>query len=364
MSEPRERFDRLRAALSASDRELATALEARARAVREIAALRAEAPGAYFQIPTTDDVLAEVRALRREQGALALPDEAIEPIFREILGACATLVAPLRIAIPGPDRSLALVVARKMFGSLAQIVAVTTVVDALLAVERQEATAAVLPLETTSDGAISASLFALAHGNARIVAERTVSNAYHLYSRTGNLGDIEKIYASPTALAACARTLERELPNAAVMEVRSASVAAQLAVGDHGSAAIGTSSEEAEGLRVARAHIEEDATLQTRFVVAGRDAPRRTGADRTFLALLLSEAPGSLYAALAPFAERGINLTRLESRQAPGASFEQMFFVELDGHASDRAVLTALDEVRMKSRHLKVLGSYPRPPRA
>ncbi|MFN9808653.1 MAG: prephenate dehydratase domain-containing protein [Deltaproteobacteria bacterium] len=363
MTDSRARFDRIRAALSAADRDLANALEARARAVRELVALRAESPGAYLQLPTADEVLGEVRAHRREHGARALPDEAIEPIFREILGASAMLAAPLRVAIPGPDRSLALLVAREMFGSLAEIVATAQVTDALLAVERQEASSAVIPLETTSDGAISASLFALAHGGGRIVAERTVHNAYHLYSRTGNGSDIEKIYATPSALAACARTLEREHPNATVMEVRSATVAAQLALGDHGSAALATSEEEADGLRVVRAHVEEDATLKTRFVVVAREAPRRTGADRTFLALLLSEEPGSLYAALAPFAERGINLTRLESRQSPGASFEQMFFVELDGHVSDRAVLTALDEVRMKSRHLKVLGSYPRPVR-
>jgi len=363
MTEPRDRFDRIRAAIEAADRDLTSALDARARAVRDFVTLRGESPGAYYQLPTTDEVIEQARGHAREHGGSAFPERALEPVFREILGACATLAAPVRVAIPGPDRSLALVVARDFFGSLAEIVPSLTVADALLMVEQQEASSAVVPLETTSDGAISASLFALARGTCRIVAERTISNAYHLYSRTGNAQDIEKIYATPVALAACARTLDREFPTATIMEVRSAAVAAQLVLADHGSAAVGASVEEAEGLRVVRAHIEEDTSLETRFVVVGREAPRRTGADRTFLALLLSEDPGSLYAALAPFAERGINLTRLESRRAPGAALEQMFFVELDGHVSDRAVLTALDEVRMKSRHLRVLGSYPRPAR-
>lgn len=364
MTEPRDRFDRIRAAIEAADRDLTTALEARARAVRDFVALRGQSPGAYFQLPSSDDVLELARAHAREHGAPAFPERALEPVFREVLGACATISAPVRVAIPGPDRSLAMVVAREVFGSLAEILSSVTVGDALLAVDRQEASAAVVPLETTSDGAISASLFALARGSGRIVAERTVTNAYHLYSSTGNASDVEKIYATPSALAACARTLERDFPTATVMEVRSAAVAAQLVMADHGSAAVGASVEEGERLRIVRSHIEEDASLETRFVVVGREAPRRTGSDRTFLALLLSEEPGSLYSALAPFAERGINLTRLESRRAPGAALEQMFFVELDGHVSDRAVLTALDEVRMKSRHLKVLGSYPRPAKA
>ncbi|MBN8615474.1 MAG: chorismate mutase [Deltaproteobacteria bacterium] len=361
MSDPRDRFERIRAALSAADREIVDALEARAKAVRELVALRAEAPNAYFLLPSHEEVLADVRARREEQGARAMPEQAIEPIFREVLGACASIAAPLRVAIPGPDGSLALVVARELFGSLAEIVPVGSVVEALLAVERQEVTSAVVPLETTSDGAISASLFALARGSTRIVAERTISNAYHLYSRTGNASDVEKIYATPVALAACAGTIERELPTATVMEVRSAQVAAQLAFSDHGSAAVGASVSDQDPLRVVRSHIEEDPTLETRFVVAGRDAPRRTGADRTILALQLPEEPGSLYAALAPFAQRGINLTRLESRRAPGSLVEHTFFLELDGHVSDRAIVAVLDEVGGKSRHLKVLGSYPRP---
>jgi chorismate mutase/prephenate dehydratase len=363
MSDPRDRFERIRAAMSTADREIVDALEARAKAVRELVALRAETPQAYFQLPSHEEVLADVRARREEQGARAMPEQAIEPIFREVLGACASIAAPLRVAIPGPDGSLALVVARELFGSLAEIVLVGSVVDALLAVERQEVTSAVVPLETTSDGAISASLFALARGGSRIVAERTIANAYHLYSRTGNASDVEKIYATPVALAACARTIERELPSATVMEVRSAQVAAQLAFSDHGSAAVGASTgeQEQDPLRVVRSHIEEDPSLETRFVVAGRDAPRRTGADRTILALQLPEEPGSLYAALAPFAQRGINLTRLESRRAPGSVAEHTFFLELDGHVSDRAIVAVLDEVGSKSRHLKVLGSYPRP---
>ena len=86
-----------------------------------------------------------------------------------------------------------------------------------------------------------------------------------------------------------------------------------------------------------------------------------SGADRSVLALAIGETPGSLYAALAPFAERGINLTRLESRRIPGTAYREIIFVDLDGHVSDRAVVAACEEVRSKVRHLEVLGSFPRP---
>lgn len=360
MSESRERFEHLRAAIEAADRDLVAALEARARAVRDVVALRAARPGVYFPMPTTDEVIERAKAEHRARGA-SFPEAALEVVVREVLGACASLAGPLRVAVPGPDPSLGTIVAREVFGSRAEVVVVDEVEDAIAAVERGQASFGVVPLETSRDGAFAASLFALARGGARVVGERSVPNAYNLYSRTGNAGDVEKIYGTRAALAACAQTLERTFPTATVVEVRSPLVAVELALADHGSAALATPVDPMEGLRVARAHVEEDPHLETRFVIVGREAPRRTGADRTFVALVLSEEPGSLYAALEPFAQRGINLTRLESRRAPGAALERMFFLEFDGHASDRAVLSALDEVRGKSRWMKLLGSYPRP---
>src|SRR5690606_24165956 len=98
-------------------------------------------------------------------------------------------------------------------------------------------------------------------------------------------------------------------------------------------------------------------------VVIGQERPTRTGQDRTMLALAVGDAPGSLYRALQPFADRGINLTRIESRPARGTSWRYLFIVELDGHMTDRSVLTAVEEVRAASRHVKLLGSYPRPAR-
>ncbi len=362
MADEHEAYVRARAALSEADRAIARALEARARAVRAIVALRAERPEAYLQLPRIEEVLADVEVARSEAGR-ALPDAAIEPIYREILGACALLAAPLRVALAGLDPSLAAVAARKVFGSIVELVTRPSVEDALRAIERGEASCAVVPLETGSDGTSAATLFTLARSAGRIVGEVTIPNAYHLYSRTGNASDVEKIYATPIALTASSRSLERDFPSATVIEVRAASVAAELAAGDHGGAAVATSDADAPGLALVRSHVEDDGSLETRFVVVGREASRRTGRDRTVIVLELGEEPGSLYAALEPFARRGINLTRVESRRAPGSALGSTFFLEFDGHASDRAIVSVLDDVRGKSRLVKVLGSFPRPTR-
>jgi prephenate dehydratase len=70
------------------------------------------------------------------------------------------------------------------------------------------------------------------------------------------------------------------------------------------------------------------------------------------------DRPGSLFRALQPLADRGINLTKLESRPRRGAPFEYVFYIDLDGSAEDADVAEALDEVRRHTSMLRVLGSY------
>ena len=255
------------------------ALDARAKAVVAAAELRLAEPESYLQLPAKEAVIARAHEHRG-----AFPERSVAPVMREVMSACTALVSATQVVVVASDGPLASHAAREIFGHAITTQTVADVEAALLAVECGEATYAMVALETSSEGATSATLFALANGTGKVIREKTL-----------------------------------------------------------------------------RTDAESNTCAQTRFLVVGREGSRRTGSDRTFVALSLSEAPGSLYAALQPFAERGINLTRLESRQAPGSQFERLFFVELDGHTSDRAVLTAIDEVRAKSRHLRVIGSYPRP---
>jgi len=73
----------------------------------------------------------------------------------------------------------------------------------------------------------------------------------------------------------------------------------------------------------------------------------------------VQDAPGSLLDVLKQFAERGINLTKLQSRPAPGEAWAYIFYVEAMGHATDRALVTAIEEIKRLTKFFKVLGSYP-----
>ena len=225
-------------------------------------------------------------------------------------------------------------------------------------VQKERASFGVLPLETSSDGAVTATLLGLAGADARICAERTVTTSYHLLSGTGNATDVEKVYGTRAALAACARFLARELPRATVIDVPSGEMAAELVREDHGAAVVGTEMlVELFGLRMARERIEDRTHVETRYAVVSDELPSRSGKDHTVIAMAVHDAPGALYESLKPFAARDVNLTKLESRPTP--QWRYLFFVEMDGHVTDRPILTALEELRGISRYVKVLGSYP-----
>jgi chorismate mutase/prephenate dehydratase len=357
MSDSRDRIAQLRTALDVADNDLVKALDARARAVRDLAAIKEAEPTAFVQFPTSGEVVARLREMRRD-----FPANGLEPVVREVLSASAEMIAPVKVGVLGPAGGLAHAAARAHFGSRAIVQAFDQVGDVFAALERQAIGYGVVPLETSSDGTLFATLSGLAAGRAKINAERSLLGEYHLFSKTGNAGDVEKIYGAASAFAACTRALKNEFSRAPQLDMQSGVVSAELAAEDHGAAAVGPELlGELFGLRIVRRNVEDDANVQMRFVILGHDSPRRTGRDRTMLALTLGEEPGSLYAALQPFAEREINLTRLESRRVASSGLGELFFLELDGHVSDRPVLTAIEEVRGKSRNVRVLGSYPRP---
>jgi prephenate dehydratase len=113
------------------------------------------------------------------------------------------------------------------------------------------------------------------------------------------------------------------------------------------------------GLTVLAEHVQTHPDNFTKFGAIGtRDAGLGT-ANRTSLVMAGDDRPGSLFRALQPFANRGINLTKLESRPRRGAPFEYVFYIDLDGSTEDPNVAEALDEVRNHTSMLKILGSFP-----
>jgi chorismate mutase/prephenate dehydratase len=356
MSTAKQEFEQIRDTVEAADKALADALAARAKAVLDLAALRSRAPDAYFTLPRDADVL--TRTVERVDG---LPKDATRLVMREVLSACATLIAPVQVVYAGQEGGLGHLAARTQFGASAQLRAVDTPAALLADIERGRAAFGVLPFETSYDGAVTQTLNILARSDIKICAEVPIRRAFHLFSKSGERSEIRKVYAASSALSACELYLSRNFPNATVIDTRNHRVAAERASSEEDAAALGTDlAGEFGGLTLIERSVEDTADLDTRYVALGNDYPPRTGRDRTAVAVALHDAPGVLIDCLRPFADRRINLYRLETRPARGWEFRYLVLLEIEGHITDRSVLAAVEELRTAGRYVKVMGSYPR----
>src|SRR5262249_49116278 len=97
---------------------------------------------------------------------------------------------------------------------------------------------------------------------------------------------------------------------------------------------------------------------RVRYAIVGTRPSSRTGNDLTAIVFAVNDSPGALHDMLKQFADRGVNLTKIQSRPTSAESWQYIFFIEVQGHATDRPSVGAIEEVRRSSRFFKVLGSY------
>jgi chorismate mutase/prephenate dehydratase len=154
--------------------------------------------------------------------------------------------------------------------------------------------------------------------------------------------------------------VDRNLPNAQVVELGSTAAAAERALDAPHVAAIASElAARIYGLPVLRERIEDLAHNVTRFLVVGRRPVGPTGRDKTSVLLSIKHEVGALYRILEPLATERVNLTKIESRPTRRRPWEYVFFVDFEGHQADPAVQNVLAALRDRCLFLKVLGSYP-----
>ncbi len=236
------------------------------------------------------------------------------------------------------------------------------------AVETGLATEALLPIENSLEGAVSATLDLLIHETTlKIAAEIVVPVRHDLITVPGaSLADIQVVTSHPQALGQSRRFLDRCLPGVDQIAAlsTSAAVADVLAAGDPSRAAIGTArAANLYGGTVLAHDIQDVRANVTRFVVLrGHDA-EPTGHDKTSLGFTVrSNIPGVLHEALGAFAAEGLQLSKIESRPAKAWLGDYVFLVDFEAHREDPSARRALARLSEVTANVSVFGSYPRFP--
>lgn len=247
-------------------------------------------------------------------------------------------------------------------------VAVATIHDAIVAVERSTVDRAFVPVENSIDGAVRPTLDALAFDAAgvSIVGEFDFPVDHSLIARDRySLDAIERVISHAQPLAQCARYLRDQLPQAVTIGAASTAQAVQEVVASPQPwAAIGTvSAATLYGGVVLERGIEDEPDNVTRFIWVGRHGAGTAGEGPWRTTLIFSELgadhPGALVDALTEFSSRGVNLTRIQSRPLRRGIGRYMFFVDLEGSDRDPAVAGAIAGLESKAGEVRVLGSYP-----
>jgi len=221
----------------------------------------------------------------------------------------------------------------------------------------------VVPLESAMDGVVDSIVDNFLSSPLKITGEISLPVSVALLAHPGLTMDrVMRAYSHPKTLTRCRVWLEEKLPSVTLVEVPSSSEAAQMAMEDPEGAAVASEiAVRIFGLDVLAREIQDLEGDAMRFLVLGEGQPAPTGRDRSTVLLTVKDAPGTLMGLLEPFARRGVNLFRLETRPSHLSASEQAIYLEVDGHASDDALTGALAQLRPHCLTLKVLGSYPRP---
>ena len=243
-----------------------------------------------------------------------------------------------------------------------------TVGLALQAVRDGDVAAALVPIENSVEGGVTATLDNLAYGDPLVITREVLLPVqFGLYARPGTtIGDVRVVTTHPHAEAQCRRWLADHLPDAEVV-VGGSTAAAAAEVAREGSrfdaAICAVVAGELYGLAALASGIADNPDAVTRFVLVTRPGPvgPPSGADKTTLVLFMRENhPGALLEILEQFASRGVDLCRIESRPTRRTLGDYCFSVDAEGHVADARLAEALMGLYRTCAEVVFLGSYPR----
>lgn len=303
-------------------------------------------------------VLANVKSLALKENT---SPETIESIYRQIMRVSKNMQGAV-VAFQGEIGAYSEEAAFHFFGSVIQTKPCESLDDTFKVVEQGEAQYAVIPVENSLEGSISRSYDLLLESNLSVCGEIELRVAHCLIaSPEARLELIKKVYSHPQALAQC-RNFLRHLGFTLIPTYDTAgSVKMIKEEGITDGAAIASArAAEIYGMKILIAEIEDNPNNFTRFFVLSRHDSPPTGQDKTSIVFSLRHRPGALYQVLKAFADRNVNLMKIESRPTRQKPWEYNFYLDFDGHRHDQSSQEALAEVEQNSLSMKVLGSYPK----
>lgn len=348
-------LEAIRSKIDVIDTKLVKLLNARTRLALDIGKLKQKNGKGIYAPAREKAVLARVAMMNKGP----LTSKSLRAIYREVMSAALSLEKNLKVAYMGPPSTFSHQAARSRFGGSVDYLSCETISDVFESVEKQTADYGVVPVENSTEGAVTFTLDRLAETPLKICAELYLPISNCLLSKVPR-ERIEKLYSHPQVLGQCRQWLQREMSGVEIIPVASTARAAELASREKNAAALSSQlAAEIYGLKVLEPDVQDLSGNTTRFLVIGHDQNKPSGDDKTSLLVVVPHKAGALYGALESFKKYGLNMTKIESRPSRSKRWEYFFFVDVEGHAEDKRVKKTLSDMARHCTQITILGSYP-----
>jgi prephenate dehydratase len=266
-----------------------------------------------------------------------------------------------RVAFQGERGAFSEEAAIRLLGEQVVLVPRPTFEAMFAAVGEGLADCVLAPIENSLAGSVHRSFDLLVESRLTIIAEAIIHISHNLIGAPGaTLEQVALVESHPVALAQCEqffsaypglKRIATEDTAGSVREVVRARDPKRAAIGSGRAANI-------YGGQILREHLEDNRENYTRFLLLSMSSEIPESADKLSLVFEAAHIPGSLFHALEPFARRGINLLKIESRPVHGRPWEYRFYLDLQASSRDPKVAAAVEELKGIAVNLRILGSY------
>jgi chorismate mutase/prephenate dehydratase len=354
-----QQLDDVRARIDKLDCEIQRLISERAGLAFQVVEAKGETGNAidYYRPEREAQVLRSV--VDRNDGPLS--DTEMLRLFREIMSACLAQQEPLKVAYLGPEGTFTQQAVNRHFGHSVLAISMGSIDAVFRQVQSGEADFGVVPVENSSQGAVSHTLDMFLDSELKICGEVELRIHQNLLTHAASLAQVERVYSHQQSLSQCQAWLRSHLPQSERIAVSSNAEAARRVKNAPEAAAIASrAAAKVYGIPILFADIEDQPDNTTRFLIIGRELLPVSGDDKTTLMLANRTGPGALYALLEPLSRMNIDMTRIESRPSRFGKWDYVFFIDIAGHVDSHPVNEVLAELEKTAHMVKVLGSYPR----
>ena len=266
-----------------------------------------------------------------------------------------------RIAFQGERGAFSEEAALKLLGHDIVLVPRGSFDATFCAIDQHSADYVLAPMENSLAGSVHRSFDLLVESGLHIVGEVVIPIVHNLIGLpSSTVVGLSAVESHPVALAQCEQFfIAHPHLKRIVTEDTAGSVREIMRAGDLCRAAIASArAAELYGAEILQTHLEDDRENYTRFFLLSASSESSGDADKISLVFQLPHSPGALQQALAPFAQRNINLMKIESRPVHGKLWQYRFYIDLQASARDALTIAAIAQLSKSAVDLKLLGSY------